>query len=175
MSQGLSLGDAGPLTGPALFSTSAAQLAAISGNPEYQTGDAAANTFKTGMGADLLTGLAGSDLFRVSSLTQSLLGTLDRITDFSVGMDSLDGPTAVAAAQVARLGTVAALTEAGVASLLTATTFLADRAASFSFGSGPATRTFVALNDAVAGFQAASDGVLEITGYGGDLRNLAVI
>jgi endoglucanase len=174
-SQGLSLGDAGPLTGPALFSTSAAQLAAISGNPAYQTGDAAANTFKTGMGADLLTGLAGSDLFRVGSLTQSLLGTLDRITDFSVGMDSLDGPTAVAAAQVARLGTVVALTEAGVASLLTATTFLADRAASFSFGSGPATRTFVALNDAVAGFQAASDGVLEITGYGGDLRNLAVI
>jgi hypothetical protein len=33
----------------------------------------------------------------------------------------------------------------------------------------------VALNDGVAGFQAASDALLEITGYGGDLRGLAVI
>ncbi|MEY4746426.1 MAG: hypothetical protein RLZZ442_1018, partial [Cyanobacteriota bacterium] len=37
------------------------------------------------------------------------------------------------------------------------------------------TRTFVALNDAVAGFQATGDALIEITGYAGDLRGLAVI
>lgn len=173
--QGLGLGDTGTLTGPALWSTSAAQLAATSGNPSYQSGNGAANVLRTGVGADLLTGLAGDDVFRVSSLGQSLLGALDRITDFSVGGDSLDGPTPVAAAQVARLGAVSALTEGGVASLLTASTFLPNKAATFSLGSGATTRTFVALNDAVAGFQAASDAVLEITGFSGDLGRLAVI
>ena len=114
-------------------------------------------------------------MFQVSSLGQSSLAALDRITDFAIGADSLDGPTAVAASQVAKLGAVALLSEAGVATLLTPTSFLASKAATFTLGSGPTTRTFVALNDAVAGFQAATDGVLEITGYGGDLRGLAVI
>jgi hypothetical protein len=173
--QGLGLGAAGSLTGPALFATTAAQLAAITGNPAYQSGDAAANLLRAGSGADQLTGLAGNDVFQVSSLGQSSLAVLDRITDFSVGADNLDGPTAVAASQVAKLGAVAVLSEAGVATVLKPTSFLASKAATFTLGSGPTTRTFVALNDGVAGFQAASDGVLEITGYGGDLRGLAVI
>jgi hypothetical protein len=173
--QGLRLGDAGTLTGPALFSTSAAQLAATTGNPSYQTGDTAANLIKAGSGVDLLTGLAGSDVFRITSLGQSLLGAFDRITDFSIGADSLDGPSAVAAAEVAKLGSLTALSEAGLATVLTTTSFLADKAATFTFGSGSTTRTFVALNDAVAGFQATGDALIEITGYVGDLRGLAVI
>jgi hypothetical protein len=173
--QGLSLGDAGTLTGPALFSTSAAQLAGTTGNPSYQTGDTAANLIKAGSGVDLLTGLAGSDVFRLTSLGQSLLGAFDRITDFSIGADSLDGPNAVAAAEVAKLGVAAALSQAGLASVLTATSFLANKAATFTVGTGPTTRTFLALNDATAGFQAQSDALLEITGYAGDLRGLAVI
>jgi serralysin len=174
-SQGLGLGDAGTLTGPALFSTSAAQLAATPGNPAYGSGDGAANLLRFASGADQLTGLGGNDVFRLSSLGQSLLGAVDRITDFSIGADSLDGPMAVAATQVAKLGAVSSLSEAGVASVLTPTSFLASKAATFTLGSGPTTRTFVALNNGVAGFQAASDGVLEITGYNGDLRGLAVI
>lgn len=173
--QGLGLGESGQLRGPALFSTSAAQLAATTGNPTYQSGDGAANLLKTGSGADLITGLAGNDVFQVSSLGQSLLGALDRITDFSVGADSLDGPTAVAAARVARLGAVTALSDAGIASLLTATSFVTGGAATFTFGSGPAARTFLALNNEVAGFQATGDALLEITGYSGDLRGLAVV
>ena len=173
--QGLSLGDAGTLTGPALFSTSAAQLAGTTGNPSYQTGDTAANLIKAGTTADLLTGLAGSDVFRFTSLDQSLLGAFDRITDFSIGADSLDGPNAVAAAEVAKLGMAAAFSEAGLATVLTATSFLANKAATFTVGSGPSTRTFLALNNATAGFQASGDAVLEITGYAGDLRGLAVI
>jgi endoglucanase len=174
-SQGLGLGDAGVLTGPALFSTSAAQLAASPGNPAYLNGGAGANLLKTGLGTDWLTGLAGKDLFRVGSLKQSLLAAGDRLTDFSIGVDSLDGPNAVAATEMARLGAVADLSEAGVGSLLTASSFQALKAATFSFGSGPTSRTFVALNDGVAGFQASADAVLEISGYAGDLRALTVV
>ena len=116
-----------------------------------------------------------SDVFRITSLGQSLLGAFDRITDFSIGADSLDGPNAVAAAEVAKLGSLTALSEAGLATVLTTTSFLADKAATFTFGSGSTTRTFVALNDAVAGFQATGDALIEITGYAGDLRGLAVI
>ena len=175
-SQGLVLGNSGSLTGPALLSTSATQLAAAAGgNPTYQTGNGSANVLKAGANADLLTGLAGNDVFQLSSLRLSLLGSMDRITDFSVGVDKLDGPTAVAAAQVARLGAVTALSEAALATLLTTQSFLPNKAATFTLGSGPTTRSFVALNDGTAGFQAANDGVVELTGYSGDLRGLGVV
>jgi len=173
--QGISLGESGNLTGPGLFSTSFAQLAGIAGNPNYISGNGTANVLKSGSGADLLTGLGGADVFQVMSRSASLLASPDRITDFAIGIDSLDGPTSVAAAQVANLGAVTSLNEAGVAGLLTGSTFLAQQAATFSFGVGPTARTFVAFNDGVAGFQAATDGVLEITGYSGDLRNLSVL
>jgi serralysin len=103
------------------------------------------------------------------------LGAFDRITDFSIGADSLDGPNAVAAAEVAKLGPLSALSEAGLASVLTATSFLPNKAATFTIGTGLTTRTFLALNDAAAGFQATGDALLEITGYAGDLQGLAVI
>ncbi|MEB3316952.1 MAG: glycoside hydrolase family 9 protein [Cyanobacteriota bacterium] len=174
-SQGLKLGDTGSLTGPGLFASSALQLAAAGGNPTYQTGDGAANVLKAGASADLLTGLGGSDVFQLSRLNQSLLGAMDRLTDFSVGVDRLDGPTAVAASRVARLGAVTTLKASDVASLLTAQRLLAHQAATFTLGSGPTTRSFIALNDGVAGFQAASDAVVELTGYSGDLRGLGVV
>jgi hypothetical protein len=76
---------------------------------------------------------------------------------------------------VSRLGPVTSLRAAEVSTLLTPTSFQANQAATFTLGSGPLTRTFLALNDAMAGFQAASDGVVEITGYQGDLRALGVV
>jgi hypothetical protein len=66
-------------------------------------------------------------------------------------------------------------TNRAVAAQLTGATFLAQQAATFSLGVGPTTRTFVAFNDGVAGFQAATDGVVEITGYSGDLTKLSVV
>lgn len=173
--QGISLGENGSLTGPGLFSTSSAQLGGIAGNPNYISGNGSANGLKSGSGADLLTGLGGADVFQVLSRSASLLASPDRITDFAIGIDSLDGPTSVAAAQVANLGAVTSLNEAGVAGQLTGSTFLAQQAATFTFGVGPTARTFVAFNDGVAGFQAATDGVVEITGYSGDLRNLSIV
>ncbi|MFM8277780.1 MAG: DUF4347 domain-containing protein [Cyanobium sp.] len=132
------------------------------------------DTLIGGAGADVLTGSDGIDTFRLALLTDSLLSGYDVITDFQIGTDVIDGPTAVASANLAKLGSVASLTETGIAAVLTASTFLASRAATFTFGSGTSTRTFLALNNATAGFAASSDSIIEITGYTGSLSNLAV-
>ncbi|MEP0949560.1 bluetail domain-containing putative surface protein [Leptolyngbya subtilissima] len=119
---------------------------------------------------DALTGGNGTDRFVVSSLSDSLLSNIDRITDLKIGTDVIDGPAAVSAANVAELSAVASLTEADISAVLTAGAFGINRAATFSLGS----RTFIALNNDTAGFQEASDAVIEITGFNGNLTSLAI-
>lgn len=123
-----------------------------------------------GTGADSLTGGAGVDTFRLA-LGDSLLANFDRILDLQIGRDRIDGPTAVTAANVAELGTVASLTAASIGSLLNTTTFGANLAATFSLGD----RTFLALNDGTASFAASTDVLLEITGFSGNLSNLQIV
>ena len=131
-----------------------------------------------GFGGDTLTGGAGSDTFRYTSLTQSLLAegglpnTFDVITDLviGVGLDVIDGPNLITAANVVQAGNAASLTEAGIQSVLTATSFGANGAATFSVNS----RDFLALNDGFAGYQQSSDALIEITGYSGNLADLAI-
>jgi len=139
-------------------------------------GAGGADTLIGGAGKDTLTGgtTGGGDTFVFSALNQSLLSGFDVITDFQIGTDFLDGPVAVSAADVKRPGSVTALTEKAIATLLTAANLPANGAAIFSFGSAP-TRTFVVLNDAVAGYRASSDALIEITGYSGSLSSLAVV
>ena len=61
--------------------------------------------------------------------------------------------------------TVATLNTAGIAARLTNTVFTANSAAQFTFG----TRTFVAINNATAGFSATTDAIIEVTGLTGTL------
>ena len=138
-------------------------------------GNAAANILIGGVGADVLTGLGGADTFRYNALSDSRLAAFDRITDFAIGTDILDGLTAVSAANTKELGTVATLDQAGISKVLTAAVFGTNQAATFSFGSGTGIKTFLALNDAVAGFSSTSDGIIEITGYTGLLTNLSIV
>jgi hypothetical protein len=136
-----------------------------------------------GNGADSLSGGDGADSFRYTALNQSLLmnpaNSLlfnhDRLTDFQIGIDSIDGPVAVTAANVREYGAVSSLDAAGIAAVLTSATFLANRAASFTLGSDAATRTFVALNNGQSGYQASLDSIIEITGYSGLLTDLAIL
>jgi serralysin len=100
---------------------------------------------------------------------------MDRITDLVIGTDTIDGPRAVTAANLRELGAVTALTQAGIAAVLTNAAFVANGAATFSFGTGGSARTFLALNNGTAGFSSTTDGLIEITGYSGALTNLAVI
>ncbi|MBW4641514.1 MAG: VCBS repeat-containing protein [Goleter apudmare HA4340-LM2] len=122
-----------------------------------------------GSGADTLTGGLGIDTFRFA-LSDSLLSGFDRITDLLIGTDFIDGPNAVSAANLAKLGAVTALTQAGISAVLTSSSFVANGVATFSFG----TRTFLALNDGTDGFLETSDALIEITGFSGNLNNLAI-
>ena len=153
-------------------------LSGLAGN-DTLLGEGGNDTLTGGTGADVLTGGAGTDTFRYA-LADSLLGTsgtpgYDKITDFVIGTDRLDGPTAVTAANLAELGRVNTLDQAGISAVLTTTTFLANRAATFSFVDGGATRTFVALNNGTAGFSSTTDAIIDITGFSGSLTNLAIV
>ena len=138
------------------------------------TGNIAANVLTGGAGEDILTGLGGSDTFRFA-LADSGLAAIDRITDFAIGTDILDGPTAVSTTNTKELGTVATLDQAGISALLTTKVFGTNQAATFTFGSVIGVRTFLAFNDATTGFSSTSDGLIEITGYTGLLTNISIV
>lgn len=97
----------------------------------------------------------------------------DRIRDLVIGTDTITMATAFAAPAgfISHRGTASALSEAAIATLLPTTNF----AAAFSLGSGTTSRSFLVLNDSVAGYQAATDGLIEITGFSGNLGGLAIL
>ena len=108
---------------------------------------------------------------RSGPAVESVLANLDRIGDLEIGTDQIKGVYAVEASQVAQLGTVATLNEAGIQAVLTAEEFISKGAATFDYNS----RTFLALNDQVAGYSATDDALIEITGFAGDLADLAIV
>ncbi len=71
------------------------------------------------------------------------------------------------------MGNIATLDAAGIGNALNNTNFGINSAAQFSFGS----RTFVAINDATAGFNASTDAIIEVTGLTGtpSLTNFTTI
>ncbi len=142
----------------------------VAGNDIISAG-AGNDTIRGGAGGDRLTGGIGADTFGYQYLTDSLLSNRDVITDLVIGTDVIDGPRAVAASFVKKLGSVIALTESAIKQLLTPTTFESNGASTFKFG----TRTFLGLNDSKAGFAAGTDSVIEITGYAGNLSDLKII
>ncbi len=123
------------------------------------------NDVLTGAGGkDTLTGGLGSDKFVYQNLTDSLLANFDVITDFNAtpGNDLFRVSTALAG--FVDVGAVNTLDAAGIGAKLAA--FGSNYAAQFSFGQ----RTFVAINDAIAGFNAANDAIIEVTGLTGTLN-----
>ena len=123
-----------------------------------------------GGGNDSLAGGAGADTFRYTALSDAFLFAYDRINDLDIGVDTIDGPNAVSATNVQNLGAVASLTETAIQSLLTSASLGTNGAATFTSGSS----TFLTLNDAVAGFSASTDAVINITGYVGALNLLSI-
>ena len=152
-------------------------LSGAAGN-DTLIGGAGADTLIGGAGADVLTGGSDSvaDTFRLTALSDSLLASFDRLTDLVIGSDKIDGPSSVSAANLKEgLGSVSDLSQSAIQAVLTTTSFAKSGAATFTLGSGPSARTFLALNDGTAGFLATSDAIVEITGFSGSLSNLAVI
>lgn len=143
--------------------------------PNILRGGSEINTI-TGLGnADTLTGGAGADTFRYLDLKDSVLASFDRITDFVTGLDLIDAPNPVAAENIKHLGAAPAFTQQGIGAVLTSGIFQASRAATFTAQIGGTTRTFLAINDGISGFDATQDAVIEITGYAGRLTHISII
>ncbi|MEI3650784.1 MAG: bluetail domain-containing putative surface protein [Dolichospermum lemmermannii FEM_B0920] len=118
-----------------------------------------------GLGKDALTGGLGTDRFDYRNLADSVLNSFDVITDFNATAGNDLFLVATARTGFSNAGSVATLDTNGIAVKLTTATFTANAAAQFSFGS----RTFVAINDATAGFSATTDAIIEVTGLTGTL------
>jgi Ca2+-binding RTX toxin-like protein len=133
------------------------------------SGDTGNDILTGAAGKDTLTGGAGIDKFGYKTLTDSLLANYDLITDFNAttGNDLFLVTTARAGFTTGL--TVNTLDAAGIGAKLTTTNFAANYAAQFTFTSGTTTRTFVAINDAIAGFNVSTDSIVEVTGLTGTL------
>ena len=121
------------------------------------------DTLNGGEGNDTLTGDSGVDYFVYQTLADSPLANFDKITDFNATTDRFLVTTPSPGFN--NVGTVTSLDNAGISTILTPVNFGANSAASFTFG----TRTFVAINDATAGFSQTTDAIIEITGLTGTL------
>ena len=119
-----------------------------------------------GLGKDTLTGGLGVDRFDYRTLTHSVLSIFDVVTDFNANAGNDLFLVSTARSVFNNVTTaVATLDATGIAARLTTTVFTANSAARFTFG----TRTFVAINDATAGFSATTDAIIEVTGLTGTL------
>jgi Ca2+-binding RTX toxin-like protein len=150
--------------------------AALVGNAgnNVLTGNAGNNSITGGTGRDIITGGTGADRFLFNQPTDSQLGSgttgMDWIRDFEIGTDTVVSPWGSEVQQARLAGSVTKLTGASVTQLLDATTFSANvSAVAFTLGDANTTRTFLALNNGVGGFDASADVLLEITGYQGML------
>jgi hypothetical protein len=88
------------------------------------------------------------------------------ITDFNATTGNDLFRVSTARAGFVDVGAVNTLDAAGMGAKLTAAAFGSNFAAQFSFGQ----KTFVAINDATAGFNAATDAIIEVTGLTGTLN-----
>ncbi|MFM6057896.1 MAG: bluetail domain-containing putative surface protein, partial [Microcystis aeruginosa] len=102
-----------------------------------------------------------------NSLGESLLSGFDVIQGYSgtgASLDSINAPGSIAPITLtASKGTASALTEAAIKLVLTNAAFAANTAAAFKVTGQSG--TFIALNNGVAGFQAASDAIIQLSGY----------
>ena len=126
------------------------------------TGNAASNRLSGGAGADIITGAGGNDIFVYGSLSDSLLANYDVITDYSIG-DILDRPGASSVTLNVSTGTAAGLSNAQVGSILNAFSFASS--SSVAFSAVGFSGTFVAFNDAIAGFNPDNDAIVHLISY----------
>lgn len=146
----------------------------LSGNIGDDTlfGGPGADTLTGGMGADTLTGGTEADTFVLTALNASLVTAFDTITDFTSGTDHIKiGHTIPlgslntgnpANAPFAITGTDD-LT-ADLATLLGPTKLLANGAAQVTITGGTDAGSYVVINDAAAGYDPGSDGVIRLLG-----------
>jgi hypothetical protein len=107
----------------------------------------------------------GVDRFDYRTLADSVFSSFDVINGLSANIDNDLFLVSTARTVFSNAGTVTTFDTASITARLTTATFTANSAAQFTFG----TRSFVALNDATAGFSATTDAIIEVTGLTGTL------
>ncbi|MFB2805914.1 bluetail domain-containing putative surface protein, partial [Microcystis sp. BLCC-F209] len=131
------------------------------------TGAAGNDSLTGGLGKDILTGSDGLDTLNYNSLGESLLSGFDVIQGYNgtgASLDSINAPGSIAAITLtASKGTASSLTAAAIQLVLTNAAFAANTAAAFKVTGQSG--TFIALNNGVAGFQAASDAIIQLSDY----------
>ena len=128
-------------------------------------GGAGKDILNGGLGTDTLTGGTGIDRFDYRNLANSVFNSVDVITDFNGNAGNDLFLVTTARSVFSNAGTVTTFDIIGITTNLTTVNFGANAAAQFTFGS----RTFVAMNDATAGFSATTDAIVEVTGLTGTL------
>ena len=129
------------------------------------TGNSANNILTGGTGKDTLTGGLGRDRFSYKILTDSLFANFDVIKDFNANANNDLFLVTTARTGFTNAGAATTLDNAGITAKLTTANFGANSAAQFTFGS----RSFVGINNAIAGFSQTTDAIIEITGLTGTL------
>ena len=162
-------------------------LMGLEGN-DVLNGGAGNDILNGGVGKDTLTGGAGNDT-HIFQFGQSTVSLTDRITDFAFGTDTIDLLTQVGLATAAPISfsratdnTANTLTSV-VTSVFTdangataGNQLLGVNSAALVVATNAAiTGTYLVVNDGTAGFQAANDLVVNLTGYTGILPALGNI
>jgi hypothetical protein len=129
------------------------------------------DTLIGGLGTDNLTGGLGNDRFVYTNLTHSLLAGIDIIKDFNNSTDTDRFVVSTARSVFNNVGVVSGLNATAVGNALTTSNFGANAAALFTIGS----KSYVAINDSAAGFNALSDAIVDITGYKGTLSTSSFV
>jgi len=156
----------GSLNDNIVGNTLANSLSGGAGN-DTLNGGAGNDNLTGGLGKDTLTGSTGLDTLTYNSLGESLLTGFDVIQGYSgtgASLDRINAPGSIAAITLtASKGTATSLTEAAIQLVLTNAAFAANTAAAFTVTGQSG--TFIALNNGAAGFQAASDAIIQLSGY----------
>ena len=120
-------------------------------------------------GNDVLTGGAGSDTFDFSNLTNSLASNVDMITDFQSGTDHFALGHAVplvgSATDIEQFSVASGTGDlaADIASVLNSATHLVvNGVAQVTIATGADAGTYAVIGDSVAGYNAATDGVVKL-------------
>jgi Ca2+-binding RTX toxin-like protein len=145
----------------------------LTGNTANNTlnGGAGNDTLIGGAGKDTLTGGTGTDRFVFTSLADSLLAGYDVISDYTIG-EQIDAPPTVAAVVLnTSSGIAASLAAADISSALGV--FAANTAKAFTVTGQSG--TFLAFNDATAAFNAATDSIVQLSGYNISAANTVTI
>lgn len=126
---------------------------------------------------DKFSPIAAKNIYKLVNLTDALCcsGRIDYIDNLRIAGDAIERPTPRSRPISPKiLGAVQTLDANGIAALLNARDFPKNSAATFTFKHCCGVATFIAINDGVSGFNPATDAVINITNYYGNLSDLKV-